>query len=209
MMQFRLGKPRDAKNLAQLHCESSTPASAGFMSRLGRTFLTRYYRVLLDDETSVVLCAVDGDGGEIIGFVSGTLDAAKSSGTLRAHRLSLMLSAFPALIRKPSLFVGLHSRQKSLASPDAPDQQYVSAHGARCSYWVVRRMEQSGIVAIALLRQWLSIMRSLGAGGIVLEVDEDNADVAKAHQILGARESRRYTTPDGKTRRELYYPTAA
>jgi hypothetical protein len=168
-------------------------------------FLTRYYRILLEDENGVVLCAVD-DGGQIVGFVSGTLDAGRSSSALREHQLSLALWAVPAIIRNPSLLVGLRSRHKSLASPEASDRLYVSAQGARCSYWAVRRMEHSGIIAISLLRQWLSIMRSLGAGRIVLEVDEQNADVAKAHQLLGARECRRYITPDGKARRELYYP---
>jgi hypothetical protein len=169
-------------------------------------FLTRYYRILLEDENGVVLCAVDDDG-QIVGFVSGTLDAAGSSSALREHKLSLALWAGPATIRKPSLLLGLRSRYKTLVPPpEASDRLYVSAQGARCSYWAVRRMEQSGIVAIALLRQWLAIMRSLGAGRIVLEVDEQNADVAKVHQLLGARESRRYVTPDGKSRRELYYP---
>src|SRR5437879_3460673 len=113
-MNVRLANRNDAAALARLHEISSLKQPGGFMYRLGRGFLTHYYRILIDEGSSIILCAVD-DTNQLIGFVAGALDAKTRMKALGRSRFRLLIASLPALIRQPQLIREVYLRQ--IAAP--------------------------------------------------------------------------------------------
>ena len=199
-MNTRLGKPNDAAVIAMIHEVSSARQPGGFMYQLGRPFLVEYYRTLLHDSSSIVLCAVDND--DIIGFVAGALDAGARVRALKRNRFRLLLASLPALLRHPQLIRAIYSRQQS-ADPDEGDDGYVIKSGAHEEFWGWLPTNTSG--AIELHLKWLSIMRVLGVHAVRGEVDRVNNIVLRTHQMLGARVVKEFVTPDGRQRLIIEY----
>ena len=140
------------------------------MFQLGRRFLAEYYRVLIDEGSSIILCAVD-DTGEPIGFVAGSLDARTRLTALKKNRLRLLIASLPALIRQPALVREIYARQNS-GSIDETEAGYVVHSGAHEEFWAWLPDRGSG--AIELHLKWLSLIRLLGAQTISGEVDKIN-----------------------------------
>jgi hypothetical protein len=206
-MRIRLAKPKDAAALARVHhaCSSELPQS--FMDRLGPQFLRQYYRVLLQEKNSVVICA-ENSNQEVVGFISGSLDATEHMPELKRHRISLFLGALPALLRHPSLLLGMLDRQDS-KSADVADDSFVVLKGARWEFWAYLPEARAGGKALDLFTSWLTMMRGFGTGIIHFEVDEDTPKIARLHRMLGARVLRKYITPEGKSRFLMAYPPPA
>lgn len=200
-MKIRLAKLSDAGRLAQVHWIGSSKQPGGFMFRLGRAFLIQYYRVLLEEKNSVVICAEDTDG-HILGFVSGSLDAEERMIALRRNWFRLSLAAIPALIRDPRLIRDMYSRRQS-KSADREDGGYIVQSGARVEYWAWLPTHSGG--AIELHLKWLLLMRLLGVQSVRGEVDQINEMVLRAHRFMGARVVKEFTTPDGKQRLVIEY----
>lgn len=200
-MIIRLGKPNDAARLAFIHEVSSAKQPGGFMFQLGRSFLVEYYRTLLHDGSSVVLCAVD-EQDSILGFVAGALDAGARMRALKRNRLRLSVASLPALLRHPQLIRDVYSRQQS-ASPDEAERGYVVQSGAHEEFWGWLPDNTSG--AIELHLKWLSVMRILGAQTIRGEVDQVNDVVLRVHRMLGAHIVKEFVTPDGRQRLIIEY----
>ena len=99
-IKYRLAKRPDARQIANLHWESSKKQPSSFMFKLGALFLVKYYRYILDEKNSVILCAVD-ENDNLLGFVSGSMDNSERIKTLRNKRFSLLLAAAPQIIIKP------------------------------------------------------------------------------------------------------------
>jgi hypothetical protein len=200
-MHFRLAYRNDANQLARLHELSSAKQPGGFMFQLGYTFLVQYYRILLDEGCSIILCAID-EAGQIIGFVAGSLDAKTRLIALKNNRVSLLFSALPTLIRNPRLVSEVIARQSS-GSPDESSTGYIIQSGAHVDFWAWR--PNSGGGAFQLFLKWLALMRLLGVSVIGGEVDKVNGSILKAHQILGAQIVKEFTTPDGRQRLLIKY----
>ena len=132
-MNFRLANRNDATALARLHELGSTKQPGGFMYRLGRGFLAQYYRILIDEGSSVILCAVD-DTDQLIGFVAGALEAKSRLTALRRNWLRLLLASLPVLLRRPKLIREVYSRQMSSAADEAK-AGYVVHSGAHEEFW--------------------------------------------------------------------------
>jgi hypothetical protein len=179
------------------------------MHLLGGRFLRAYYRVLLRDSQSVVVCTVDdSDPAEILGFASGTLDAGQSNDALRRGRFSLGFAAILAVLCRPWLLGRLISRYRSL-SPSNRTGQYLVSSGPRGTYWAVLPEARKGGLAFKLLQKWLNVMRELTAQAIQFEVDKAHASMERAHICLGARVVKELVTPDGKARLIMEYPGQA
>jgi hypothetical protein len=201
MAYLRLAKPCDAKALASLHWDCSAKQPGGFMFQMGRSFLTAYYRILLQEKNSVVLCAVD-EKAKICGLASGSLAAEEHFQSLRQNRLRLLLAATPYILRRPSLLVELRSRQRSISVQEGKTR-YVISSGARGEYWACA--ESLPGLALDLYKNWLSLMRLLGARQVKIEVDCQNPKVKKMHSLMGAKVLGEFSTPDGRQRVIMEY----
>lgn len=173
------------------------------MFKLGKNFLKAYYRILLDEVSSVVLCVEDTEG-RIIGLVSGTLAADKHMTALKRNRVRLAIAAFPSLIRNPKLLGSMKARQQS-GSADEDSGGYVVLTGAREEFWAWHPAARSAGGAIELHRTWLSVMRLLGITSVRLEVDRVNDKVEKIHRLMGAQVIKEFSTPDGRQRLIMEY----
>ena len=71
--KLRIAKPSDAKEIANLHysIQEGTP---GIFAMMGKPFLKRYYKIVLNDPNKVAICA-ENEKGQIVGFNNSTLDA--------------------------------------------------------------------------------------------------------------------------------------
>ena len=92
--QIRPARPGDAPVVAGLHAEIAT----GFLPRLGRRFLRRLYRALIEWPGADVFVAEDRAGP--VGFVAATSDtSAFYRFFLRRHGLFAAFAALPRLVR--------------------------------------------------------------------------------------------------------------
>jgi hypothetical protein len=204
-MNLRLANRNDANQLAQLHELSSAKQPGGFMFRLGRAFLSQYYRALIDEGSCIILCATDASD-KLIGFVAGSLDAKARLTALKRNRFRLLVASLPAFIRHPSLMREVYVRQNA-GSADESEMGFVVQSGAHEEFWAWLPDHGSG--AIELHLKWLSLMRLLGARTISGEVDKVNDVIVRAHRMLGARVIREFTTPDGRERLLIQYQLKA
>lgn len=203
-MNLRFAKPSDAASLAQAHEISSSKQPGGFMHRLGRSFLKEYYRILINDGSSVILCAVDAQDN-ILGFVAGALDAGARGRALKRNRLRLLVASLPMLLRHPGLAKAVYSRQQSTDAIEA-GRSYVLQTGAHEEFWAWLPESTNG--AIELHLKWLSIMGVLGVHSVRGEVDKLNNMVMRMHRMLGARVIKEFVTPDGRERVVIEYTVA-
>lgn len=201
--RVRLAKPADAVALADLHFKLLGELPGGSLKTLGRAFRHAYYRTMLAEPASLVVC-MENCEGRMIGLATGSLDAAEHIAHLRLHRIRLALAALPAVIRRPALIRSMLNKQNAADQGDA-DNGYVVNRGPRLEFWGVTEEGRAGGGSLSLLQTWLSLAKQLGAGTVRFEVNDSEADVAKIHTILGARQEREFVTPEGVPRRILKY----
>ena len=199
-IKIRFACLSDAEKITESHLFSSSKQPGGFMFRMGRRFLCQYWRLILLEKNSVILCAED-QNGEFLGFVSGTIDAEERAITLRNNKIKLLLAALPSIMRSPRLLGEIFSRQK-LKSADSDEEAYIVQSGPREDFWAWLP-NRKGAIEIHL--KWLSIMRTLGVKSVRGEVDKVNDFVVKTHRMLGARIIKEFVTPDGKERQIIEY----
>jgi hypothetical protein len=172
----------------------------------GGRFLRAYYRIVLQEKNSVVVLAVDDcDPDRVLGFVTGSLDAAASAEVLCRHKLTLAIAALPAMLLRPSLLRRLRTRLRATSSMNSAEE-YVVGKGARAAFMAMLPEARAGGEGVFLFYHWLATMRALGAREIRLEVDVANARVVAIHKRLGAAVIKEVVTPDGKARVFMEYP---
>lgn len=201
-MRIRIASIQDASELAKVHIKCATQMNRSFMDKLGIHFLTSYYKILLKEKSSVVVCAENGDEN-IVGFHSGSLDTKEHFAALESKKGLLLVSALPAISRNPGLLVAINKRRKSKS---AQHEVFISMEGPRAEFWGWIKNEGPPGGAIAVLKKWMSIMRLFGAKGIRFEVDKDNTNALKLHRAIGALIVKEYITPDGQKRYLMEYP---
>jgi hypothetical protein len=197
---LRLAKPSDGRALARLHCRSRTTSSVGFFSQVSESFLRYYYKVVLDDPYSVVMCAEASDG-QLLGFASGTLDAERHFARIRSHRLMFGLLLLPSMLARPSLIMQTMARFGS--SKGGSGRRYVVTRGARTENWVWVPRDGTSIWAGVLNNTHLKMLRILGAEEVHFEVDVDNTAVVRFSVGNGAKLIDCIELDDGR-RRNIY-----
>jgi len=108
-MRYRIAKVSDYKALANIHFNIRSTYSIGIFAKLGKPFLRKYYKIILNDPNSVIVCA-EGEDRIIHGFCSSTLDVEAQMINLRQNKLQLGLAAISSVILKPSLIKHLLDR---------------------------------------------------------------------------------------------------
>ena len=176
---------------------------AGFMFKLGQSFLREYYSAILRAEGTVILCAEKE--GKIIGFISGTLRAEERMPSLKRRRFRLAFAALPAFLHHPSLLFQAHMRQNPGSAENGSG--FIVQAGPHQEFWAWSAPGVSG--ALHLQLKWLAIMRTLGVSEVLCEVDRDNELSEKSHMACGAKRVHEMITPDGRERHILRYELAA
>lgn len=100
-IRFRLAKPSDAKQIANVHLHIRDKYDREGFAQVNYSFLKQYYKVMLDDANEIIICA-DDESGKILGFGSGSLDATKQMESMRDHKFSFFLPLITSAFSSPS-----------------------------------------------------------------------------------------------------------
>lgn len=198
-MMIRIAKPCDAHKIAMVHYEC---APQDFICALGKRFLRSYYKILLSEPDSIIVCAVRPNS-KIVGFLVGTIKAENHIIAMRKKSIKLLISALPTLINKPNLLIEVLKRRKVASSNT--DNDYVVTEGPHLEFWGIIEAERKTGLGVKILKSLLLIMNILDVNSIRCEVDEDHEKVAQVHIRHGANIVRKFITPEGKKRMILEY----
>ena len=196
-MKYRIAKEIDCIAIVNLHYAIRKTYSVGLFSKLGKLFLKKYYKILLNDPNSIVVCAED-DKGIIQGFCSATLDIKAQMTNIRRHKVSLGLAALISVILKPSLFKELVDRYKVVKNNSTT--KIISTKGARSEYWAWSAINQDSASSVGMYFAQLNILKALGVKEFFGEVDKVNKKILKFQLRNGGEIIDEITLPDGRER---------
>jgi hypothetical protein len=201
-MRYRLAKPCDIKEIVNIHYSTREIYNNGIFSQLGKKFLSKYYRIVLNDKNEIVVCAED-EYGTIQGFCSSSLDVEKQYINIRKHKLQLMLAAISSIILNPSLVKALIDRYRSIKG--TRDGIFINLKGARAEFWAWSTSNNDSISSIEMHEVQLNILRDLGVKELNFEVDIVNKNVFHFHKLNGAKIIDEMILPDGRIRALMRY----
>ena len=173
-IRFRLAKPSDAKQIANVHYHVRDKYGEGFFAHVNKDFLNKYYKVILNDPYQIVVCAeLDG---QILGFSSGSMDVTK----------------------EPSIIKDALDRFKS--TDKNSEKKFVNADGARNEYWAWLPGRDDSYMSIYTQELMLYFMKLFGVKNVYGEMDTVNAKVVKMQIRNGNKVLETYKMPDGRER---------
>lgn len=197
-IRYRLAKPSDAKEIADVHWHVRDRYTEGVFLMLGKKFLEAYYKVTLNDPWEINVCAINKDD-KIVGFAGTTLNAKLKNQNIRRHKFSLGLAALFAILKKPSLLKGVWQRYQSIKG-DSNSTKFLSGEGVRGGYWCWLKSDSS-LKAIEMSTIKNNILRELGVKELFFEVDKINKSVYKYHlKVNKAEPIEEIKLPDGRER---------
>ena len=195
-IRYRLAKPSDAKEIADVHWHVRDRYDKGIFLSLGKGFLKSYYKITLDDPWEVIICAINEDD-KIVGFTEATLDSERKFRNIKKHRFLLGCSALRAVLFHPSLFSAVWQRYRSLGNNG---QKFLKTDGVRVGYWCWLKSDDS-LKSTELGLVNYRILRDLGVKEYFFEIDKFNKAVYKYNlKILKAEPIEEITLPDGRVR---------
>lgn len=120
-----------------------------FLTRLGRSFLARYYELVVEHPEG---CAIVGvRGGDLIGFAVGFHDQGAFYSTLKQRKLRFGIAAMKGIVRQPGLVAN------TVRNYLRTDRQSKKPHdGAELSSLAVTKSAQGGGFGSRLLRRFVS-----------------------------------------------------
>ena len=200
-MQLRIAKPSDAKEIAKLHGLTKDTHSIGIFSKMGKTFMNCYYKIILNDPNSVILC-VEDDKGKLVGFASGSLDHLSEVKRLKKYFFRLGLAAFPSLLTSPKLIAEIFKR---VSSVEEGNSEYITNEKARTAYWVWDKKSNNSKMSLIMNERHLQLFYLLGVNKVYFEIDSYNKSVLKFATMNGAEILDRIQLSDGRERNILCY----
>ena len=195
---YRIAKPCDAPSLSRLHFKVRENNSSGIFAQMRLSFLTRYYRIILNDPYEIVICAED-DSKRILGFNSCTLDADSQKRFVKKHKISLVIASVTSIICKPSLIKQLLNRYSFIRGHKHTVQYFVDK-GVRGEYWVWDKDCKDAIGSVELNMVFRKVLKSLGVNEYHYEVDADNKNVLAYHKKNNDVLVDKIELPDGRKR---------
>ena len=145
-----------------------------FLTRLGGKFLQRYYNLVLNFRSGILLVSEGEDG--LQGFACGFVGPAEFYTSMWCARIPFALSLFPTLLRHPSLICKVISGVRRVQ--------------ATASEWPARSCELSSIAVApanagngfgkALMEAFLDKAKAMDAGCVYLTTDADGNDAVNA-----------------------------
>lgn len=196
-MKYRIAKLTDYKSIVNLHYAIRETYAVGLFSKLGKHFLTKYYKILLNDPNSVIVCAED-DKGIIQGFCSATIDVEAQMNNLIRNKVGLGLAALKSVLLQPFLLKDLLDRYRVVKNVSTT--KIISTKGARSEYWVWSATNQDSAASVAMYFAQLNILKSLGVKEFFGEVDKVNKKILKFQLRNGGEIIDQITLPDGRER---------
>ena len=197
-LKFRLAKPSDAKQIANCHWRVRDRYTEGIFLSLGERFLRVYYKIILDDPNEIVVCAENKDG-EIVGFSSGSLNAASQAISIRNHKIKLGLAALFGIAHHPSYIKGIWQRYNSLKT--SSNQKFLHMEGARSEYLCWKKGAEGSISMMLLDKIKFKMMRELGVKEVFFEIDRHNERIFNAQlRMKNISLLDEYVLPDGRKR---------
>lgn len=197
IMKYRIAKPIDCKCIVELHHAIREKYSVGIFAQLGKPFLKQYYRIILNDRNSVIVCAED-DHGIMQGFCSSTLDMQAQLKHLKKHKFLLGISALSSLISNPKLILQLFERFKAIDS--SSDNKIIITEGARSEYWAWDTKNNDSISSVEMYVTNLKILKCLGVKTVSGEVDKVNRKVLAFQKANGFKIIDEIKLSDGRER---------
>ena len=195
--KLRLAKPSDAKEIANLHYSIREQGAPGIFAMMGKPFLKKYYKIVLNDPNEVVICA-ENEKGQIVGFNSSTLDAKAQMDNLRRKRVQLAFAAFTSILANPKLIKPLFDRYKSMHT-SSPTKYFVS-EGVRGEYWAWKAAEKDPVGSVEMNMAYRAVLRALGVKEVFYEVDAGNKKVLVYHKLHKDVIIETINLPDGRER---------
>ena len=164
-----------------------------FLTFLGPRFLKELYRGILGDPSGIAF-VVEADGS-CRGFVAGTADPSGLYGRLLQRRLlGFAWAAVIPVIRRPSIAGRL--LRAFAKSKEASESG--TGRAELMSLAVLPESQHQGLGA-RLVGQFVAEARHRGARSVSLTTDaEHNESVRHFYETLGFRETRRFTTREGR-----------
>lgn len=198
-IRFRIAKPSDAKQIANVHWSVRERYSEGIFLNLGKAFLKRYYKIILDDPYEVVICA-ENEEGVVLGFSSATQSVESQSANVRKHIVSLGFSAFFSLFLNPKLIKEVWIRYRSMrGDKDAP--KFVGNSGCRGEYWCWLKDGEASMMSSRVDTIRNLVLADLGEKYMLGEVDKKNEKVLQYQcGVNGAEVIDEIKLPDGRER---------
>jgi hypothetical protein len=201
-MKFRIAKVSDYKKIAELHYNVRDRYSRGFFSKMGKSFLRQYYKVILNDPNEVVLCAVN-DSGLLCGFTSGTINVEEQFKNLRKNSFLLLIASIPSVLINPKLILEIWKRYQF--SKGKSKEKFVTASGARGEFWVWDSNNKQSMWSTILNEKQLQILYVLGVKNYGIEVDVENDKILLFSKKHGADEVDKVISDEGRERVLLNY----
>lgn len=200
-IKIRIAKPSDAGRIATIQQKIKEVNSLGIFCKMGHGFLKTYYKILINDPTTVFTC-VENNEGIICGYGFSSLNAEKQSANIKRHKYRLMIAAIGSILRNPILLKDLYLRYKSV---EGNNQDYLHNSGAHGGYWGWDPDMQDSDAALISHERGLKILNLLGVDILQIEVDTANKNVFKFHKLNGAKTEKIFMLPDGRERAFMYY----
>jgi len=196
-MKYRIAKAVDSKYIVELHYNIRETYSIGVFSLLGKSFLKRYYKIILNDPNSVVVCAED-EFGVMQGFCSATLDVEAQMANIKKHKIELGFTTILSIIRKPSLLKLLFDRYKVISNKSKT--KIIVTKGARSEYWVWNALKPDSLSSVEMYFAQFNILKALGVKELFGEVDKVNKKILLFQQANGGKIIDQIILPDGRER---------
>lgn len=190
---FRPAGAADVPRMAAIHLAAFPNF---FLTILGRRFLVELYQGILTDQAGVAVVCVAG--GEVRGFVAGTVAPANFYGRLIRRRwLRFALAALGPAIRRPAIVPRL------LRAFRKPAEERQSPDGALLMSIAVDPAAQRGGIGARLVAEFCTACRQRGVTRIRLTTDRlGNEAVNDFYVRHGFRVAGTFTTPEGREMNE-------
>jgi ribosomal protein S18 acetylase RimI-like enzyme len=170
-----------------------------FLSFLGRSFLSLFYRGIIDDSSGIAFVSLNNDNVPC-GFVAGTANPQDFySRLLKRDWLKFALASIGPVCRKPTIILRvaralLHPGQNPLGEDVA----------GLFSIGVLPELQGTGAGKI-LVNAFLEEARKRGCERVFLTTDrDDNEPVNHFYEKLGFKVEREYTTQEGRNMNEYW-----
>ena len=177
-IKFRLAKPSDAMQIAEVHYHVRDEYGEGFFAHVNKDFLKQYYK--------------------IIGFSSGSLDVSQEFKGFRKHKWRFVWPLFMTALRRPSIVKDALDRFRS-TSPNS-DKKFVNGQGARNEFWAWLPGRDDSYMSIYTQELMLYMMKILGVKKVYGEMDTVNEKIVRFQTRNGNKILDTYKMPDGRER---------